>query len=99
MYCDGSNARRCPQQREPEPIRRARPIEIDRVSRSWGLSPRQRLVMAELVVGKRNKEIALALGCAEVTVEYHLSAIRRKTGLGGRAALISRFWLEAHAER
>jgi hypothetical protein len=32
-----------------------------------------------------------------VTVEYHLSAIGRKTGLSGRAALISRFWMDAHA--
>jgi len=79
-------------------IRRARPIEIERVARDWGLSPKQRLVIAELVIGKRNKEIAEALGCAEVTVEYHLSAIRRKTGLSGRAELISRFWIDAHTE-
>jgi DNA-binding CsgD family transcriptional regulator len=84
--------------RAPEPIRRALPAELERVARQWGLSAKQRRVMAELVVGKRNKEIAAALGCAEVTVEYHLSAIRRKTGLGGRAALISGFWLDAHAE-
>jgi DNA-binding CsgD family transcriptional regulator len=70
---------------------------LERVSRNWRLSPKQRLVIAELVVGKRNKEIAEALGCAEVTVEYHLSAIRRKTGLTSRAALISRFWMDAHA--
>jgi DNA-binding CsgD family transcriptional regulator len=84
-------------ERTPEPIRRALPAEIERVARQWGLSLKQRRVIAELVVGKRNKEIAETLGCAEVTVEYHLSAIRRKTGLGGRAALISRFWIDAHA--
>jgi DNA-binding CsgD family transcriptional regulator len=74
-------------------------ISVERVARGWGLSPRQSRVLAELAQGKRNKEIAEALGCAEVTVEYHLSAIQRKTGLKGRAALISRFWIEAHADR
>jgi DNA-binding CsgD family transcriptional regulator len=85
-------------ERAPDPIRRALPAEIARVARQWSLSPKQRLVIAELVMGKRNKEIAEALGCAEVTVEYHLSAIRKKTGLGGRAALIARFWIDAHAQ-
>lgn len=65
-------------------------------ARDWGLTRKQSRVIAELVIGKANKEIAAALGCAEVTVEYHLTAIRRKTGLDGRAALISRFWVDAH---
>ena len=69
--------------------------EIDRVGRAWGLTVKQRRVVAELLVGKGNKDIADALGCAEVTVEYHLSTIRRKVGAGGRAALISRFWIDA----
>jgi len=77
-------------------IRAPLPIEVERVARGWGLSPRQSRVLTELARGKSNKEIAEALGCAEVTVEYHLSAIRRKTGLKGRAALISRFWIDAH---
>ena len=79
-----------------ELVRRAREREIERVTRDWGLTLKQSRVIAELVIGKANKEIAAALGCAEVTVEYHLTAIRRKMGLGGRAALISRFWIDAH---
>lgn len=82
---------------EEAAIRPPRPIEIERVARGWGLSPRQSQVLTQLALGHSNKEIAEALGCAEVTVEYHLSAIRRKTGLKGRAALISRFWIDAHA--
>jgi len=78
-----------------ETVRRAHAGEIDRVARSWGLTAKQLRVIAELVNGKGNKEIAEALGCAEVTVEYHLTAIRRKTGIDGRAALISRFWIDA----
>jgi len=81
----------------PGPARRAEVPNVERVAGEWGLSTKQRLVLAELVTGKRNKEIAAALGCAEVTVEYHLSAIRRKTGIAGRAALISRFWIDALA--
>jgi DNA-binding NarL/FixJ family response regulator len=79
------------------PIRSVPVAKVERVAFQWGLSTKQRLVLAELVMGKRNKEIAATLGCAEVTVEYHLSAIRRKTGLHGRAALISRFWIDAVA--
>lgn len=79
-----------------EPVWRARQGEIERITRDWGLTQKQSRVIAELVIGKANKEIAVALGCAEVTVEYHLTAIRRKTGLDGRAALISRFWIDAH---
>lgn len=79
-------------------VARPRAVEVERVARGWGLSPRQSRVLGELVLGKSNKEIADALGCAEVTVEYHLSAIRRKTGLRGRTALIARFWIDAHAD-
>ena len=79
-----------------EPVRRARQGEIERITRDWGLTKKQSQVIAELVLGKANKEIAATLGCAEVTVEYHLTAIRRKMGLDGRTALISRFWIDAH---
>ena len=66
------------------------------MARSWGLSGKQRRVVEELVTGKANKDIASALGCAEVTVEYHLAVIRRKVGAEGRAGLIALFWIEAH---
>jgi DNA-binding NarL/FixJ family response regulator len=40
--------------------------------------------------GLTNKEIAGNLACAEVTVEFHVTALLRKTNTQGRAALVSR---------
>jgi DNA-binding CsgD family transcriptional regulator len=86
---------------EPMPTRglsqRPRFAHVEQVTRTWRLTPKQRLVVEELVTGKGNKEIAQTLSCAEVTVEFHLTAIRRKAGVANRAALISRFWIDAHA--
>ena len=78
------------------PVHRPTFAQVDRVARAWRLTPKQRLVVEELVTGKGNKDIAETLCCAEVTVEYHLTAIRRKVGVVNRAALISRFWIDAH---
>jgi DNA-binding CsgD family transcriptional regulator len=78
------------------PIHRPTFAQVERVARAWRLTPKQRLVIEELVTGKGNKDIAETLSCAEVTVEYHLTAIRRKAGVANRAALISRFWIDAH---
>jgi hypothetical protein len=38
--------------------------------------------------GVSNKEIAEALGCAEVTVENHLTALFRRSGARSRAGLV-----------
>jgi DNA-binding CsgD family transcriptional regulator len=73
--------------------------QVNHVARAWRLTPKQRLVIEELATGKGNKDIAETLSCAEVTVEYHLTAIRKKMGIGNRAALISRFWIDAHGPR
>jgi DNA-binding NarL/FixJ family response regulator len=60
----------------------------------WRLTRRQTEVLALLAQGGSNKEIAAALGCAEVTVEFHVTALLRKAGVDGRAVLIARFWTE-----
>jgi hypothetical protein len=46
-------------------------------------------VLDRLMVGETNKEIASRLGCSPRTVEFHLANIFRKTGVDGRARLIS----------
>ena len=52
------------------------------------LSPREREVVALILHLNTNKAIAAALGCSIKTVEYHVSNILRKTGVGSRTELI-----------
>lgn len=61
---------------------------------SRGLTPRQGQVLGLLVLGESNKAIAGELGCAEATVEIHVTALLAKSGCEGRCALVSRFWSE-----
>ncbi len=67
----------------------------DRLSaakRAWSLTERQTAVLALVVVGESNKSIAATLGCAEVTVESHVTALLRKSGSDSRTRLVARFW-------
>jgi DNA-binding CsgD family transcriptional regulator len=58
----------------------------------WGLTVRQTEVLALLAAGRSNRAIAAALGCAERTVEQHVTALHEKTGCAHRAELVARFW-------
>jgi DNA-binding NarL/FixJ family response regulator len=60
----------------------------------WGATPRQSEVLALLALGKANKTIADALGCAGPTVEIHVSSLLKKSGCESRGELVSRFWSE-----
>jgi DNA-binding NarL/FixJ family response regulator len=51
-------------------------------------------VLELLAHGSGNKDIAALLGCAEVTVEFHVTALLKKAGAVGRAGMIARFWSE-----
>ena len=53
------------------------------------LTIRQRQIMFLLVTGKTNKNIALALGVSERTIESHRAVIMKKTGSKSFSALIS----------
>jgi DNA-binding NarL/FixJ family response regulator len=55
----------------------------------WELTPRQTEVLALLSEGFSNKTIAARLGCAERTVEAHLTAIFEKSGFKGRSELLA----------
>jgi DNA-binding CsgD family transcriptional regulator len=61
-------------------------------ARRWQLSPREAMAVAQVARGLSNKEIAAALGCEVRTVEFHLTRVFAKIGIGGRAALIALFW-------
>lgn len=70
----------------------ARPADsADRVVRTaaeWRLTPRQSEVLRCVIRGCTNKEIAAMVGCAEATVEVHMTALFRKSGASTRAGLV-----------
>lgn len=57
--------------------------------RDWGLTPSEQDVARFLIKGCDIAEIARLRGTAEGTVKAHLNAIYRKSGMPGRAALVS----------
>ena len=58
----------------------------------WQITPRQREVLALLVRGQTNKEIAGVLDCSPRTVELHVRELLRKAGCERRTNLIAAFW-------
>ncbi|MBD8906859.1 response regulator transcription factor [Methylorubrum zatmanii] len=73
----------------PDP---AAPIrQAERGERSFGLTLRQREVLALIGKGLSNREIAVALSIAEATVKIHVSAVIRVLGVRNRteAALLA----------
>jgi DNA-binding CsgD family transcriptional regulator len=54
-----------------------------------GLTAREREVLALLVSGKTNREIAVALTISEHTVARHIQNIFAKVGVSSRTAAIS----------
>jgi DNA-binding CsgD family transcriptional regulator/tetratricopeptide (TPR) repeat protein len=51
---------------------------------SFGLSPREQGVLAEIVAGRTNREIGERLFISEKTVGVHVGSILAKLGVGGR---------------
>jgi FixJ family two-component response regulator len=52
------------------------------------LTPREREVLALVVVGRLNKQIAADLGCSEQTVKVHRGRVMRKLAVGSVAELV-----------
>jgi DNA-binding CsgD family transcriptional regulator len=82
---------------EPPPssrgrMRAARNSRVGEIASLWRLTPRQASVMALLVEGLANKEIALRLGCSVGTIENHVTCILRRAKVGSRGALTAAFW-------
>jgi DNA-binding CsgD family transcriptional regulator len=59
------------------------------ISSMLGLTQRQIEVFKLLVRGEPNKSIAAALGCAERTVEAHITAMLKKARVDSRAMLVA----------
>jgi DNA-binding CsgD family transcriptional regulator len=65
---------------------------MNAAARAWRLSARQAEVLAHLVRGDTNKDIAVKLGVSPRTVEIHTSAILRKAGADTRTHLVRLVW-------
>jgi len=63
-----------------------------RAAARWALTPRQTEVLAHLCQGHSNRTIAACLGCAEKTVEHHVSAILERADMASRAELAAAVW-------
>lgn len=59
----------------------------------WGLTPAERDVVLQLLMGRSHKEIAARTHRSERTVRQHATAAYEKAGLSGRAELAA-FFLE-----
>lgn len=65
--------------------RRASPSDQERrTAASFGLSPREQGVLAEIVAGRTNRGIGERLFISEKTVGVHVGSILAKLGVGGR---------------
>jgi DNA-binding CsgD family transcriptional regulator len=80
------------------PLGKAPPDQaLEQLRAIYGLSERQFAVLREIIAGCGNKEAASHLGCAESTVELHVTALLRKLGVHSRAQLISKCWADGAA--
>jgi len=64
----------------------------DAVEEAWRLTKRQREVLELVAVGMSNKAIASRLGCAQVTVELHMTRLLARARSESRAMLVAKFW-------
>jgi DNA-binding CsgD family transcriptional regulator len=67
-------------------------MRVALAAQRWKLTRREAQVLARVLGGATNFAIANGLGCAEKTVETHLTRILAKAGAGNRAELAALFW-------
>lgn len=65
-------------------ISASQPASVDAISKHNGLTERQSQVLAQVVQGKSNREIAEALGISEGTVKIHITAVFKSIGVSSR---------------
>lgn len=67
-------------------------VRLRRAQERWDLSRRQIEVLAHVVDGRTNKEIATTLRCTEGNVELHVTNILRRSGASNRTELVASYW-------
>ena len=68
-------------------------VNSQEVSGDWfKLTPRQQEILASVVKGLSNREIALAIHVTEQTVKDHLHNIYTKLGVKNRTQLVTRIF-------
>ena len=67
-------------------------FRLDHLAAEWKLTPREKDVLAAMITGKANKEVADSLGLAIKSIEMLVTRLMRKAGTSGRAQLVSVFW-------
>jgi DNA-binding CsgD family transcriptional regulator len=72
--------------------RAARDGRLRELTEQWQLSDRQRSVLALLVDGLGNREIAIRLSCSIGTIENHVTKLLKRAAVDNRAALTATFW-------
>ncbi len=78
-------------------VEAARPAEVGAmVVDAYGLTPRQRDVVGQLLLGRSMAEIARALDISEHTANDHRKAIYNRTGVSSRAELAAMLQNEAY---
>lgn len=60
--------------------------------RRWKLSGVRMAVLELLLIGNSNKQIALAMRCAEITIERHVTALFRASGARSRTELVTKLF-------
>ena len=61
---------------------------VEELSRRGNLSQRERQVLEQIMLGKKNRDAGVAIGCSERTVKYHMAKILKKIGVSSRNELM-----------
>jgi DNA-binding NarL/FixJ family response regulator len=61
---------------------------VDELVRLGNLSMRERQVLEQILLGKKNREAGAAIGVTERTVKYHMAGILKKIGVRSRNELV-----------
>jgi len=69
-------------------VRKQRSESIELQKRLGTLTPRERQVLALVVTGRLNKQIAGELGTTDLTIKVHRGRVMRKMGAGSLADLV-----------